>query len=96
MKRIELEFEDKTLIGLYGRSFGINVFDKQVKNEAKDESKVILVFPRYIETVGSSFAQGLLSEDHERFGYEYVRHKYQIVSETKGFEKQFWRGFVNE
>ena len=92
MKKIELNF-DKTLIGLSGRQLGVKTFENQVKPVISEETPIELVFPNQIEAIASSFAQGLLASELEKYGLFEVKKRFRVSSEVKGVEKSFWESF---
>ncbi|HEL2460933.1 MAG: DUF4325 domain-containing protein [Streptococcus orisratti] len=93
MKRIKLNFKDKSLISLSGRPFGRDIYEAQIANNIKDEREVILEFPPQIVSIASSFAQGLLAVELEKSGLDNVKRKFTIYSEVIGFEESFWESF---
>lgn len=61
MNKIVLTF-DKTITGLAGNPYGVEEYNKQVKELFNWEDKNEIVFPEHIKKVGISFIQGFFNE----------------------------------
>ncbi len=66
--RIELIFE-KADTRLAGNPYGKSEYEKQVKSKIDFNRKNVIVFPKQIERVASSFVQGFFAEIIEKVGY---------------------------
>lgn len=79
-QEIHLDFA-KTITGIAGFPFGQQTFDEQVKdniNLDQEDNYFIIVFPKNIERISSSFIQGFFSELIEKYGYYYIKEKIKL------------------
>lgn len=75
--RIHLSF-DKTMYGLAGYKYGVEVFNEQVAPQLDYSKQIELIFPSNIEMIASSFIQGLFSEIVKKIGYQGVQEKFDF------------------
>lgn len=79
-QQINLSFS-KTITGIAGFPFGQETFETQVKNNINLDQKdnyFIIVFPKNIERISSSFSQGFFSELLEKYGFYYIKEKIKL------------------
>lgn len=75
--KIYLEF-DKTIYGLAGYDYGVEVFKKQVEPKINYDKHVVIVFPDTIEVIASSFIQGMFAEIIANVGYKGVQENFDF------------------
>ena len=81
-KLIELSFSDKTLSNLTGNKYGRTTFNKQVKEYISYDEPIVIVFPDYIDNIGSSFIQGFFDEMVGKIGIHGIQENVEIRSNT--------------
>lgn len=67
-KEIRLEFKDKTLTCISGNSYGVSVFNDQVKQYFDGKTRIKVIFPKEIVLVSISFTQGFISWAVKKYG----------------------------
>ena len=77
-----LDFPDKTLTKLTGNKYGRSIFSGQVKDKISYSEKVTIIFPDYIDNIGSSFIQGFFAEIVKNIGITGVDNLVEIKSNT--------------
>lgn len=88
MIRVELDFP-KTSSGLAGFTYGKNIYQEQVAIKYTDTSEtLLLVFPKNIKRVASSFVQGFFSLLIEEIGYEGIKERLKVEDNGSDLEKQ--------
>ena len=80
---IELVF-DKATTRIGGFPLGEEIYRQQVKDRIDFHNKNIIVFPKQIIKVASSFTQGFFKEIIDKIGYEGVEKLISIQSTTEG------------
>jgi len=85
MIKINLEF-DKTLDNLVGNSFGVQTFKDQVKEVLYDE-KYVIVFPKEIANIATSFIQGFFQKFVEMIGIPGIDEKVEILSSVPNIKQ---------
>lgn len=78
----ELSFSDKTLSNLTGNTYGRATFNNQVKNNISYDTPITIIFPDYIDNIGSSFIQGFFDEIVGKIGIQGIRDNVTIKSNT--------------
>lgn len=85
----ELTFQDKSLSKLTGNKYGRSIFNNQVKEFISYDKPITIVFPDYIDNIGSSFIQGFFDEMVGKIGFsgikESVEIKSNIIKDTKNY-----------
>ena len=78
----KLSFKDKTLSNLTGNKYGRSIFNEQVKETISYDKPITIIFPDYIDNVGSSFIQGFFDEMVGKLGIWGIEKKVDIKSST--------------
>lgn len=78
----KLTFSDKTLSNLTGNKYGRSTFNSQVKNSISYDKPIVIVFPDYIDNIGSSFIQGFFDEIVGQIGLSGIENMVEIRSNT--------------
>ena len=82
MKRINLEF-DKATTRLAGNPYGKTEFEKQAKDLIDYNDINVIIFPKQIEKIASSFTQGFFSTIVEKVGYAGFDNVIEIEAKDK-------------
>ena len=64
---IELTF-DKTITNLAGNRYGNEVFVKQIEDNIDNTRLNVVIFPKQIEDIASSFIEGIYKNIGEKYG----------------------------
>ncbi|MBJ7628167.1 hypothetical protein [Weissella confusa] len=94
MTEIKLDFSDKTLTGLAGYEYGMEVYEKQIKSKISEfdiEHGFTIVFPDTIENIASSFVQGFFENLIGKVGYENIQKIVKINSSSKKLTEGIWQ-----
>lgn len=79
---IEISFKDKTLSNLTGNTYGRTTFNNQVKDYISYDKPITIIFPNYIDNIGSSFIQGFFDELVGKIGISGIESSVEIQSNT--------------
>lgn len=82
MNKISLSF-DKTITGLAGNPYGVEEYEKQVKNLFDWKGKNEIIFPTHITKVGISFIQGFFNEILSKIDKNEIDNYVTIKSSSK-------------
>lgn len=74
---------DKSLNNLAGNRFGRQIYNEQIKGKIKEDMTNLIILPREIEDIASSFVQGIYSEICEKYGKEKARALMILQSENQ-------------
>lgn len=75
--KIYLSF-NKTMYGLAGYDYGRDVFRDQILPQIDYSKHIEIIFPDTIESVASSFIQGMFEEIVRNVGYSGVQDKFDF------------------
>lgn len=85
----KLSFSDKTLSNLTGNMYGRTTFNNQVKTTLEYDKPITIIFPDYIDNIGSSFIQGFFDEMVGKIGIQGIQDNVEIKSNTIENIKQY-------
>ena len=85
-KIFNLKF-DSSVTRLAGNPYGREVYDKQLKGKIDFDAISVIVFPKEIENVASSFVQGFFCEIVDNIGFDGLQTKIKIEANDKVEEK---------
>jgi hypothetical protein len=80
--KVELTFEEDET-GPAGFPYGEAVFNEQVKDKINYEKNILLVFPKHIEIIASSFVQGFFAELKRRLGIGGIVEKFKLDTSSQ-------------
>lgn len=92
--RIELHF-DKSDSRIGGFPHGQEVYNEQVKNRIDFSRKNIIVFPKEIVKVASSFTQGFFLEIVKQIGYEGIDNIIEIEAANEKLVEDIKADLIN-
>ena len=72
---------------LAGNPYGREVYDKQLKGKIDFNTDSVIIFPKEIENVASSFVQGFFNEIVDTIGFDGIQTKIKIEANEKVKEK---------
>lgn len=87
MNKIEIKV-DKTLNNLAGNRFGRSIYQEQIKADIDENATNVVVLPKQIEDIASSFIQGMYSELSEKYGRERALDMMVLQSENEEVAKK--------
>lgn len=82
MERIELSIP-KDITKLAGNSYGVKIYNEQVKDKYVIKDGCVIVFPKQIDRVASSFIQGFFSDIMNTMGYTAIGERIEVESSIK-------------
>lgn len=85
---------DSNVTRLAGNPYGREVYDKQLKGKIEFDKISVIVFPKEIENVASSFVQGFFADIVANIGFNGLNEKIEIQANDKVKEKvkrSLWR-----
>jgi len=85
-KTFKLSF-DSSVTRLAGNPYGREVYDKQLKGKIDFDAVSVIIFPKEIENVASSFVQGFFYEIVDNIGFGELHTKIKIEANEKVKEK---------
>lgn len=71
---------DNTLTTLTGNTFGRKTFEKQVAGNVNYNEKILIIFPEYIEDIGTSFIQGFFETFVKHIGISGIENNVDIIT----------------
>ncbi|MCI9078121.1 MAG: hypothetical protein HFH68_04215 [Lachnospiraceae bacterium] len=72
---------------LAGNPYGREVYDKQLRGKIDFNNISVIVFPKEIENIASSFVQGFFADIVDNIGFGGVKAKIEIQANEKVKEK---------
>ncbi len=85
-KIFKLQF-DPSITRLAGNPYGKEVYDKQLKGKIDFNNVSVIVFPKEIENIASSFVQGFFADIVDNLGFGEAKTKIEIQANEKVKEK---------
>ena len=89
----QLDF-DTDVTRLAGNLYGREVYNKQLRGKIEFDKISVIVFPKEIENVASSFVQGFFADIVDHIGFNGINDKIEIQANDKVKEKvkrSLWR-----
>lgn len=88
---IELKFDDNLEV-LAGNPFGVDTYKKQLKDKFDINKKNKLIFPSQVDTIASSFVQGIMAEYLKKYSIEKIKEA--IVIDNQDLYDDFMEGLI--
>lgn len=85
-KIFKLKF-DSNITRLAGNPYGREEYDKQLRGKIDFNNVSVIVFPKEIENIASSFVQGFFADIVDNLGFGEVKTKIEIQANEKVKEK---------
>lgn len=86
-KEIRIEFDDKTLTSLAGNPYGLKIYENQVENQIDFSKNNVIIFPKTIERVASSFINGFTKKIFLKLSKDEFEEKIRIEGTDKLIKK---------
>lgn len=87
IKEINLKLDTK-FTHIAGNDFGYKIYLEQVEKFFDGETKLLILFPKYIEGVSISFVQGLIKDMVKEIGKEKLLSLIELKSDNPSLNKR--------
>lgn len=85
---------NKTVTHLAGFLYGSEVYKEQVEKNIDFNNTIVIIFPKEIVRVASSFTQGFFQKIIEKTGYKDFSNKVKIQSENQEVVKSIYDNLI--